>query len=108
MSPRIAVVIEVKLGGTLQVAPMLPAQKADGSLKLSVAVADLHTEISGHAILKAAGDVCAADWLHPDAPLSWLFVVSGSGGGKLKQTLTLTPEKSGWQSLRLHQLEIQP
>ncbi len=92
----IASVIEVKLSEPLQVAALLPAQKADGSIKLSVAIADLHSEVARHATLKAAGDVWAADWLHPDAPLSWQFkvtkpgtytvraVVSGAGGGKLK------------------------
>ena len=49
--------IEVTLEGALQVAPMLPTQKADGSLKLSVAVADLHSGVANHATLKAAGDV---------------------------------------------------
>lgn len=96
-----ASVIEVRFGGPLLVAPVLPQQKPDGSLTLNVADAAIADPPGSRktGLSVAGGAVWVAEWVNPEAVFSWKVggirpgtyavraIVYNAGSGRLRAEL---------------------
>lgn len=93
----VASVVVLEYTGPLQVDRVLPVAQANGGIRLSAELADIHNSLNAHARLEGRGESSRiTSWNNAESRISWDFLatrigkfkvvadITGAKGGKLK------------------------